>query len=78
MQRIEIRVKEQMDERWVDWLEGLEIQHANSGETILTGSVPDQAALFGLMTKLRDLGVTLISVNSHEYVQAGPPDGSLS
>jgi hypothetical protein len=78
MQRIEIRVKEQMDERWVDWLEGLEIQHANSGETILAGSVPDQAALFGLMTKLRDLGVTLISVNSHEYVQPGPPDGSLS
>jgi hypothetical protein len=74
MQRIEIRVKEQMDERWADWLEGLAIQHADSGETILTGSVADQAALFGLMTKLRNMGVTLVSVNSQECVQHEEPD----
>jgi hypothetical protein len=78
MQRIEIRVKEQMDERWVDWLEGLAIQHADSGETLLTGILADQAALFGLMTKLRNLGVTLLSVNSQEYVQPGLPNGNRS
>jgi hypothetical protein len=76
MQRIEIRVKEQMDERWADWLGGLTIQHVGSGETILTGSVPDQAALYGLMTRLRNLGVTLISVNSQEFLQQGEPNES--
>jgi hypothetical protein len=68
MQRNEIRVKEQMDERWENWLEGLTIPHGDSGETILTGSVPDQATLFGLMVKLRYLGVTLISVNLQELL----------
>jgi hypothetical protein len=78
MQRIEIRVKEQMDERWADWLGGLTIQHADSGGTILSGSVPDQAALYGLMTKLRNLGVTLVSVNSHECLQQGESNRTYS
>jgi hypothetical protein len=74
MQQIEIRVREQLDEGWAEWLEGLNIQHTQTGETVLTGSIPDQAALFGLMTKLRNLGVTLISVNSQKLAQQG--DGS--
>ena len=66
MQRVEIRVKGQIDERWSDWFEGLEITHTDEDETILTGEIADQAALYGLIAKLRDLGLPLISVNSAE------------
>ncbi len=63
MQQVEIRVKGQIDERWSDWLEGLTINHASEGETVLTGSVLDQSALYGLIARLRDLGLPLLSVN---------------
>jgi len=66
MQRVEIRVKGQIDEHWSDWFEGLEITHTDQDETILTGDVVDQSALYGLIAKLRDLGLPLISVNSTE------------
>lgn len=58
----EIRVAEQIDERWEKWFGGLELVHAESGETILRGVMADQAALFGVLGKVRDLGLTLISV----------------
>jgi len=57
-------VKGQIDEHWSDWFEGLEITHTDQDETILTGDVVDQSALYGLIAKLRDLGLPLISVNS--------------
>ena len=71
MQQVEIRVKGQIDERWSEWLDGLEIRHTESDETVLTGPVADQAALYGLIAKLRDLGLPLSAVNpvgegSHE------------
>lgn len=66
MQRAEIRVKERLDEGWADWLDGFVITYTEQDETILTGCVPDQAALYGLMAKLRDLGVKLLSVNFGE------------
>ena len=59
----EIRVKGHLPQHWSEWLDGLTITHAPNGETILTGSLRDQAALFGVMMKARDLGVTLLSVN---------------
>jgi hypothetical protein len=62
MQRVEIRVKERIDERWSEWLDGLTITHTNCNETVLTGSVVDQAALYGLVAKLRDLGLPLLAV----------------
>jgi hypothetical protein len=64
MLRAEIRVKGQIDTHWSDWFEGFEITHTNQDETILTGDVADQSALYGLLAKLRDLGLSLISVNS--------------
>jgi hypothetical protein len=64
MQRTEIRVEGHIDSNWAEWLDGLTLTHTEEGETVLTGSVKDQAALYGLIAKLRDLGVKLISVNS--------------
>jgi catechol 2,3-dioxygenase-like lactoylglutathione lyase family enzyme len=61
--RYEIRVKGHLPLHWSEWLEGFTITHHDSGETVLAGSVGDQAALFGLIVKLRDLGLTLLSVN---------------
>ena len=58
-----IRVEGRFDRRQADWFEGFDIQPVGEGETMLTGSLPDQAALHGLFKKLRDLGVSLISVN---------------
>lgn len=63
MQQVEIRVAGQIDERWSDWLDGLTITHATEGETVLCGSVLDQSALYGLIGRLRDLGLPLLSVN---------------
>ena len=66
MQQIEIRVEGHLDQTWADWLDGFTLSHTEKGETILTGKVKDQAALYGLIAKLRDLGVRLISVKSGE------------
>jgi hypothetical protein len=66
MQNVEIRVKGRIDERWSDWFGDLEIAYTDQGETILTGDVADQAALYGLIAKLRDLGLPLLSVDSIE------------
>ena len=63
MQRIEIRIKGRIEEGWSAWFEGLEITHTEINETILTGPIQDQAALYGLISKLRDLGLSLLSVN---------------
>ena len=63
MQQLEIRVEGHLDECWADWLDGFSVEHSDQGETILTGQAKDQAALYGLIAKLRDLGVNLISVN---------------
>jgi hypothetical protein len=63
MQQVEIRVKGQIDERWSEWLDGLTIRHVEPDETVLTGPVEDQAALYGLIAKLRDLGLPLSAVN---------------
>ena len=68
MRQIEIRVKGQIDERWSEWLDGLTIAHTEEGETVLSGEVLDQAALYGLIAKLRDLGLPLLAMNSVEEV----------
>ncbi len=60
----EIRIKGHLDLSWSDWLDGLSIVHQMEGETLLSGAVVDQAALHGLLTRIRDLGIPLISVNS--------------
>ena len=59
----EIRVKGHLDTRWAAWFDGLGIAHGSDGTTIIHGPVADQAALHGLLQKIRDLGLPLISVN---------------
>jgi hypothetical protein len=62
-QNYEIRLKGHLDERWTEWFEGLSITLEENGDTLLTGPVVDQAALHGLLRKVRDLGLMLVSVN---------------
>lgn len=59
----QIRVEGRFDSRQAEWLEGFDIQPVGEGDTVLTGPISDQAALHSLFKKLRDLGVSLISVN---------------
>ncbi|MES0361700.1 MAG: hypothetical protein ABUK20_12345 [Anaerolineales bacterium] len=63
MQKVEIRIKGRMDEHWSEWFQGFEILPGEDGETLVVGEVKDQAALYGLIAKMRDLGLTLLSVN---------------
>jgi hypothetical protein len=73
-QNYEIRIKGHLDESWADWFDGLAISHEDSGDTLLTGTLGDQAALHGILNRLRDLGVQLISVNPVEGGQAPGED----
>lgn len=61
--RVEIRVQGRIAEHWADWFEDLEITYGQEDETLLVGEVTDQAALYGILAKLRDLGLALLSVN---------------
>jgi hypothetical protein len=59
----QIRIKGHLEPQWTDWFGGLTITLEDNGDTFLTGMVVDQAALYGLLRKVRDLGMTLLSVN---------------
>jgi hypothetical protein len=59
----QIRIKGHLGREWTDWFGGLTIRLTDNGETLLTGPVVDQAALHGLLRKVRDLGVPLLSVS---------------
>lgn len=62
----QIRVKGHLGRQWTEWFEGLTITLEEGGDTLLIGTVIDQAALHGLLKKVRDLGMPLLSVNSVE------------
>jgi hypothetical protein len=59
----EIRIKGRLTDRWAAWFEGLTITQEDNGATLLSGPIVDQAALYGLLRKVRDLGMPLLSVN---------------
>jgi hypothetical protein len=59
----QIRIQGHLGAEWTDWFEGLTITLQDNGETLLTGSVVDQAGLYGLLRKVRDLGLPLLAVN---------------
>ena len=70
----EIRVREHLDTCWVNRFDGFIITYEEDGTTVLTGPIVDQAALHGLLMKVRDLGLTLLSVNQ---TGLGSPAGGL-
>jgi hypothetical protein len=57
-----IRIKGELDSQWTDWFEGLSITLDDNGDTLISGPVIDQAALHGILKKVRDLGIPLVSV----------------
>ena len=65
----QIRINGHLGQQWMDWFDGLTITLEDNGDTLLTGPVIDQAALYGLLKKVRDLGMPLVSVN---LVEPGP------
>src|SRR3712207_5510578 len=74
--RYAIRLKGHLDARWTERLEGLSLSHESDGTTILSGQVVDQAALYGLLRKVRDLGLPLVSVIQVDLEQANGTDGN--
>ena len=69
--RYEIRLAGRLDERWAAWFDGLSVRQSDDGTTVISGPIADQAALHGLLQRVRDLGLPLISV---ERVDSLPPD----
>ena len=72
----EIRLKGHLDDRWATAFDGLSFTHARDGTTVISGPVVDQAALYGVLRKVRDLALPLVSVMEVEPGQADVPDGS--
>jgi hypothetical protein len=64
--RYEIRLQGHLDTRWAAWFDGLHLSHETDGTTIIEGPIADQAALHGLLQRVRDIGVPLISVSRVE------------
>ena len=71
----ELRIEGRLDEHWSAWFDGLRLVHEDDGTTTLSGAVADQAALHGLLAKVRDLGATLISVNATDAPAGRGPRG---
>ncbi len=72
----QIRVKGRLGPRWTDWFAGLTVTLADNGDTLLTGPTAEQAALHGLLGRVRDLGLPLLSVMPVEPDQPDVPTGA--
>jgi len=71
----EVRLRAELDDHWSDWFDGLSLRRQHDGTTTLRGVVADQSELHGLLAKVRDLGVPLISVSALEAEPGTPPAG---
>ena len=71
----QIRVKGHLEETWRDWFDGLEVDNQASGEALISGRFLDQSALFGILIRISNLGLSLISVNSFEEDNTSLPPG---
>jgi len=69
----QIRLKGHLGQQWSEWFDSMTIVLEENGETVLTGPVTDQAALYGLLRKVRDLGMTLLSVKRMDLGSTGMP-----
>ena len=69
----EIRIQGHLGARWVAWFDGLRLRNESDGTTLIAGPVADQAALHGLLQKVRDTGLPLVSVTQPGGDQPGPP-----
>lgn len=69
----EIRIRGHLDKEWAEWFEGLTLTHTDDGHTILTGPLADQPALHGVLNRIRNLNLALVSVNR---VESNPEDRS--
>lgn len=67
-----IRVKGQLDSYWAEWFDDLAITHEANGNTLLSGPMIDQAALYGVLLKIHSLNLTLLSLNRMEVAQPSP------
>ena len=74
----EIRIQGRLDEDWIEWFDDMTLTHTIEGQTLLTGPVPDQAALHGLLNKIRNLNLDLISVIHVEEGSMDEADTSCS
>jgi hypothetical protein len=72
--RYEIRLQAHLEDRWASWFDGLTLTRDADGTTLLAGPVVDQAALHGLLRRVRDLGLPLIAVSQVEPMQTSRPD----
>jgi hypothetical protein len=70
--QFQIRIKGHLDDHWSDWLGGLTFVRQPDGTTTLSGEIVDRAALYGVLNKLQDMGLTLISVNEVEQDSMSP------
>jgi hypothetical protein len=71
--RYEVRLKGHLDTRWAGWFDGLSLSNESDGSTVIRAEIPDQAALHGLLQKVRDVGLPLISVAN---IEADRSDGA--
>ena len=70
----EIQIKGKLDQNWSDWFEALQVQESLSGDTVLFGNLPDRSAVYGVISRLSSLGITLISVSCSEEPETAPLD----
>ncbi len=65
----EIHIKGKLDLNWSDWFEEMQIQESSAGDSLLSGNLPDKAAVYGIISRLSSLSITLVSVTCHEETE---------